>query len=216
MISLYNEAGNLATLATSLNRLVAEGVELIIVDNGSSDDTGTVAAELIAGAKLIRVLDNQGLGSGLKVGLEQASGTYVGWLPGNGKVEPLDILPLLELAEREGIAVKALRSGRPLGARIKTALSAVAQSLAVGMRVRDTGGTPTVIPARMVPAMLEGPDGYAFETFSLIVAKRSGVHVRRVPVQLGNRKNGESHWQRGLRSELRLLMNLLRHARSWR
>ena len=217
IVPMYNEAENLKVLAPRLNEIMEHGVELVIVDNGSIDDTAGVASALLPGARIVRAArPNKGLGAGVKAGLAVVDTSTVGWLPGNGKVDPMDVLNLFAISATSGVVVKALRDGRPFDARIKTALAGLAQTVVLGQWVRDTGGTPTVIPAQLIASMLEGPDDYGFETFTLVVAKRERVQVRRVRVRFGNRSHGASHWQRGIGSELGLLKNLLIHARRWR
>ena len=56
--------------------------ELIIVDDGSPDDTQAILAPFLADPRMrsIRFDTNQGLGRALNAGLDASSGTFVAWL----------------------------------------------------------------------------------------------------------------------------------------
>jgi polyisoprenyl-phosphate glycosyltransferase len=210
IIPLYNEAATLPRLASALNELAdIEGIDLLLVDNASGDDTADVAEQLIPKARVLRVVGpNGGFGAGIKSGLADCHAPVLAWLPGNGKVHPRDVLAVIELCERQQRMVKALRDGRPVIDQMKTAAIGWAQSLLSGVRLRDTGGTPTAVPRRLVPELIQGPDDYAFETWALWVGVRDGG-VGRIRVPYGARIHGMSHWQRGFRSEMRLTKRLM-------
>jgi glycosyltransferase involved in cell wall biosynthesis len=71
VIPAFNEAGGIAGTIASLRQALAaspeEGAEILVVDDGSSDDTGRLAAE--AGASVVRHPHNVGYGQALKSGI---------------------------------------------------------------------------------------------------------------------------------------------------
>ena len=77
MIPCYNESGNLAALGAAVGPLVARGdVEVILVDNGSTDDTAERLPSLMVhhpGLRTVRVPVNQGYGYGILAGLHVAT-----------------------------------------------------------------------------------------------------------------------------------------------
>ena len=74
VIPAYNESASIAPLVAGL-RLAAVWREIIVVDDGSSDDTGARAAG--AGATVVRHPYNKGNGAAVKTGIRNASGTFV-------------------------------------------------------------------------------------------------------------------------------------------
>ncbi len=72
---------------------IPEGFHPIVVDNGSRDGTGTVAAEL--GATVVRE-DRAGYGAAVHAGLEAATAEYVAVLDGDGSMDPAELVRLLD------------------------------------------------------------------------------------------------------------------------
>ena len=78
-------------LAALLPR-VPSAFSVIVVDNGSRDDTAEVAARL--GARVVRE-DVPGYGSAVHAGLMAATRDYVAFMDGDGSFDPDELLPLL-------------------------------------------------------------------------------------------------------------------------
>lgn len=217
VLPLYNEAATIPHLCEALTELLRRGVEVVLVDNASTDETAEVAARCVPGAQVVSLpAPNRGFGGGVKAGLQHCTAQTVGWMPANGKVDPLDAYDFLQRSHAHNAVVKGHRRGRRPSERVKTALVGAAQSAALGEWVTDTGGTPTAVPASFLSALLDGPDDYSFETYTLVLAKRSGVKVLRPDASYGTRAVGASHWQRGLRSEISLAVRLVRYCASLR
>ncbi len=87
IVPALNEEKRLAQSVQEALKAVAESgtrCEVIIIDDGSTDGTGEVAARLAADDSRLRVIRNPrnlGLGGAYKAGLAAANGTYVTWVP---------------------------------------------------------------------------------------------------------------------------------------
>lgn len=104
----YNEEASLATsvaeaIAYAARRL--DDWEIVLVDDGSSDATPTIAAELSERETRVRVVThphNRGMGAGMASGIRAANKDYLVFLPADGQtpVDAIDaMLPLLERAD---------------------------------------------------------------------------------------------------------------------
>ncbi|CCO09360.1 glycosyltransferase family 2 protein [Desulforamulus hydrothermalis] len=97
VLPMYNEAANAAAVVNELiAALEKEKIcfELILVDNGSRDGTGLILAKLAQGnpaVKVVRVPRNLGYGWGIINGLRWAAGEYLGFMGGDGQVDPADV-----------------------------------------------------------------------------------------------------------------------------
>jgi glycosyltransferase involved in cell wall biosynthesis len=87
VIPAYNEAGAIAAVVRSVSA-VGPWREIIVVDDGSHDETSALARA--AGAAVIRHPYNKGNGAAVKSGLRQAIGEYVLILDGDGQHGPED------------------------------------------------------------------------------------------------------------------------------
>jgi glycosyltransferase involved in cell wall biosynthesis len=97
----YNEASNLADLVPRtldvISTLGAE-FELIVVDDGSNDDTPTVMAGLsdLAGVQSLRLRRNSGKSAALSAGIRHAHGDVIVLMDADGQDEPKEIPSLLD------------------------------------------------------------------------------------------------------------------------
>ncbi|CAN5240506.1 glycosyltransferase family 2 protein [soil metagenome] len=83
---------------------------VIVVDNGSSDDTAAVAEAL--GARVVTE-STAGYGAAVHAGLEAANADYLAVMDGDGSFDPADLLPLLAEV-RAGGATMATGRRRPV------------------------------------------------------------------------------------------------------
>ncbi len=99
-----------APALTALLPLVPEAFAVIVVDNGSVDDTALVAERL--GARVVREAV-PGYGSAVHSGLLAASHDYVAFMDGDGSFDPVELLPMLEEV-RSGRADFSVGRRRPV------------------------------------------------------------------------------------------------------
>jgi glycosyltransferase involved in cell wall biosynthesis len=123
VIPSYNEGSNVIQVvdhATStLSRLGHSSAELLLVNDGSSDDTGNVMDTLALSNSAIRVFHhprNAGLGAALRTGFQNARGSIITWIPGDGQFDLAEVLAGLQQMPPKDCVV-AIRQGRNEAAR---------------------------------------------------------------------------------------------------
>jgi dolichol-phosphate mannosyltransferase len=107
VIPVYNEAGNLRSLAREVfTALAGRPFELIFVDDASNDDTAAeaarVQAELGKALIVVRHERNAGQSTALHTGFRVARNDWVVTLDGDGQNDPADIPRLLAVIEQPG------------------------------------------------------------------------------------------------------------------
>jgi glycosyltransferase involved in cell wall biosynthesis len=114
----YNEASNLPQVVPAVLKVLktlADRVELILINDGSRDNTAQVARDLCAQWPEVVFLDlsrNFGKEAALTAGLEAAQGDVVVLMDADGQ-HPADLVPLMLQKWREGLdVVYAVRSSR--------------------------------------------------------------------------------------------------------
>jgi len=140
----YNEQGNITDLVEKtlvvLEKLNAD-FEVIIVDDGSSDDTGKIADELAGGndrVKAVHHRTNLGYGAALQSGFKAATKELVFYTDGDGQFDIKEMPGLLDLMEQCDI-VSCYRLNRQdnLVRRINAWCWTKLVCLLFGMKIRD-------------------------------------------------------------------------------
>jgi glycosyltransferase involved in cell wall biosynthesis len=168
-------------------RAAAAHLPVLVVDDGSSDDTAAVAEA--AGATVLRQRPNQGKGAALRAGFARAIADgclAVVTLDADGQHDPAE-LPLFLDAEAERpveLIVGARDFGRmPLVRRLSNTAGTVLLSAAVGSWIRDNQSGYRLVGRRLMAEMLASrEDGFAFEVEMIAVCLREGWPIRWVPI----------------------------------
>lgn len=218
IIPVYNDSESLIMLIDRIEKANQPGLKFLIVDNGSKEEFKLgYEVEKQSNLECVRTEQNLGFGGGILFGIRQARTEFVGWMPGNLKVDPLEVSEmLLNFDLNPKSFIKAKRSGRSIIPRLKTLLAGSVQSLLLRTNMLDSGGTPTICSKEFVLGLSTPPSDYVFESYLLFQARKTRMEIHRPRVDYGIRKFGQSHWQRGLRSELRLLAAIYKASRQWR
>jgi glycosyltransferase involved in cell wall biosynthesis len=200
VIPCYNEAANLPLLLERCARVAAQpGVEVILVDNGSTDASPDVLREALPGhpgCRSVRVEKNQGYGFGILSGLRAAEGAVLGWTHADMQTDPLDALTGLALFEQHGpdIFVKGRRYGRPLGDVAFTIGMSVFESLLLSKRLWDINAQPTMFSRQFFATWRTPPNDFSLDLYAYFQARAAKLPVHRFPVRFGERAHGVSHW----------------------
>jgi glycosyltransferase involved in cell wall biosynthesis len=200
IIPCYNEAENLPLLLERCKALAAKSeVEVILVDNGSTDSTPQVLLNLLPrypGCRTVRVEKNQGYGFGILSGLRAAKGEILGWTHADMQTDPQDSLSGLELFEKHGkdIFVKGRRYGRPLADVIFTIGMSLFETLLLAKPMWDINAQPTMFPHKFFESWSSPPDDFSLDLYAYYQAQSQVLKVYRFPVKFGERAHGVSHW----------------------
>lgn len=103
VMPVYNVAPYLSRCLESLAALAPPADEIIVVDDGSTDDCPTILAEFAPRLPQMRVIrqENGGLSAARNTGLDAASGKYLAFVDSDDFVEPDAYAEVLRLAEDE-------------------------------------------------------------------------------------------------------------------
>jgi glycosyltransferase involved in cell wall biosynthesis len=146
VIPAYNEAATIGDVIRQILAVEMPGIEkeIIVVDDGSSDQTAAIARS--EGAVPIRHLVNRGVGGALATGIETALRRDADWIvtcDADGQHSPSDIMRLIEPI-RSGLADVVIGSrmadpgGMPWTRRIANRLANVITSVLFGIRTTDS------------------------------------------------------------------------------
>lgn len=182
IIPAYNEAARIAPVVRSLR---SQGLPVLVVDDGSRDDTARVAAQ--AGADVLRRA-NGGKGTAIIAGCRWAVAHHfrrVLLLDGDGQHDPAEAPRLVRASQQADLVIgrRMLNLHRqPLYRRGLNRLSSILVTLAAGRRVRDSQSGYRLMDPRLVLDLPLSGRHYDLETEMCILAARSGLRIREVPI----------------------------------
>ena len=200
IIPCYNEATTLPLLLSRCAVLTQNGeTEVVLVDNGSTDNSPRMLAELLPqyrGCRSVRVEKNQGYGFGILTGLYAAEGQLLGWTHADMQTDPADARRGLALFDSHGndIFVKGQRCGRPLRDTLFTIGMSAFETVLLGRPMWDINAQPTLFSRDFFETWREPPHDFSLDLYAYYQAKRIGLPVHRFPVNFGARVHGSSHW----------------------
>jgi len=210
IIPAKNEAQGLRSL---LPRLVAllPGAEILVVDDGSTDDTPSVCAQFQV--RSLRHPYSKGNGAAVKTGARAAKGRVMIFLDADGQHQPEDIPRLLEQFDRGyDMVVGARKAGSQAGLHRAVANDIFSRfaSWMVMQPIADlTSGFRVVDAARFRQFLYLLPNGFSYPTTITMSFFRAGYSVAYVPIHAPPRSSGASHIH-PVRDGLRFLLIIIK------
>lgn len=194
VIPAKNEASTVGDVVAALCSRYPDA-EVLVVDDGSTDGTGEVAAA--AGARVIRQPYSKGNGAAVKRGALEAIGRVLVFMDADGQHDPADVERLLYKLDSGYDLVVGARSG--LGSQANVArwgANSFYNSLAswmVGQPIDDlTSGFRAVIRDKFLSFLYLLPNGFSYPTTSTMAFYRAGYSVGFLPIEVAKRK-GRGH-----------------------
>ena len=194
-----NESAAIATTVEKIHAQLAQmgqvvAVEVLVVNDGSTDDTAAVAQA--AGARGVHHPYSKGNGAAIKTGARIAEGDVIVFMDADGQHDPADIPRLLDkLAQGYDMVVGARQRGSQasVGRGLANRFYNWFASYMTGHKIEDlTSGFRAVRADKFREFLYLLPNGFSYPTTSTMAFFRAGYSVAYVPIHAAKRI-GKSH-----------------------
>lgn len=201
MIISLNEAGNIKNVVDIvLGFLQKENLndyELILIDDGSTDETGRIIDELAESNDRIKSVHNmskKGLGYSFRTGISLASKDYVGWFPGDNEVSSETINNIFAKIGKADIIIPVYETkplARSLYRRMLSATYVALFNTIFGLRLKYFNG-PCFFRRQLLSDVTMSTNGPAYMAEILIQLVKMGTPYVEVPMYFKPRSYGKT------------------------
>ncbi|MFT5122267.1 MAG: glycosyltransferase involved in cell wall biosynthesis [Candidatus Omnitrophota bacterium] len=182
----FNEAERIAPVIEAVRE---HGVDVIVVDDGSADETATVSKA--AGAQVVIQETNQGKGAALQRGFQFALDNFYEALitmDADGQHDPADIAKFIDAYDRTGIPVlignrMADPTGMPFVRRCTNRLMSWLLGRHMRQFIPDSQNGFRLYQVDVLPMVSTEARGYAAESEILLKLDRIGIRMDSIPVK---------------------------------
>lgn len=217
VLPCYNEAQGIPKI---LERFAAMGqgydFELILVDNGSRDNTQAVLADHLPAypfARSVRIVNNKGYGDGIFTGLREAQGELLAWSHADLQTDPADVFRALDHyqaaagkdSKAPGLLVKGRRHGRRLSERIISWGMQIVALFCLRRWIAEINAQPKLFHRCLLDHLPNPPVDFNFDVYVLHQARRHGWRLASIDVLFPPRPYGQSNWAATWRSKIRTI-----------
>lgn len=201
VVPCYNEAGNIPLIIAEFSKLLDAnpGLEVILVDNGSTDNSQIILKEHLPAGKnfvIAKVDENQGYGYGILFGLQHASGKVLAWTHADMQTDPADVLVAYKKyqeANDEMAFVKGARKERKLLEAFFSWGMQVLASIVLKTPLEEINAQPKLFSRKFYDLYLKqgAPNDFSLDLYALYHAYRNSKLIS-IPVYFNKRIHGEA------------------------
>ncbi|MBH05949.1 MAG: cell wall biosynthesis glycosyltransferase [Phycisphaeraceae bacterium] len=186
----HNEQDHVEHMTSEALRIAASLVgdyEVIIVDDGSTDQTPVIAKHLASENDHVKVIHhpkNKGYGAALKTGFSCDSKQWVFYTDGDGQFDLSELTSLMDLTESHDV-ISCIRINRqdPLSRRLNSWGWNLAIRLLCGLKVRDINCAFKLFRREVLEQIKLESKGALIDTEVLLAAEHAGFRIAQRGVQ---------------------------------
>lgn len=213
VIPCFNEQNNLELLLKSLTKIHnKKSLEIIIVDNGSTDSSQELLIALkkkikINNLKIVSLKENMGYGNGIMCGLKECRGDFLGWTHADLQTDVFDVLKGFDLIKNspKNIIVKGKRLKRGVIDNIFTFLMGAVCTIILKTTFYDINAQPKIFSRVFYEKIKDkAPNDFSLDLYLLYAARKMHYDIVDFPVLFKKRLYGEAKGGGSIKTKLKL------------
>jgi len=220
IIPCYNEKSSIEDLVKNCIENINDKMEVLLVDNGSSDNTFQVLSNLNLPKNIIplRVEKNKGYGNGILFGLNHSRGEIVSWTHADLQTDISDVTRGYKLYKEELInktsIVKGVRKKRNLFDFFFTFSMGIYSSIILKKWMYDINAQPKIFHRTFLDEFENAPLDFSLDLFLIHFFKNKNIKIKTFPVFFKKRKYGEAKGGGTFKGKLKLIKRTLSYIRT--
>ena len=199
VLPAFDEARSIVAVVEEAHRALSAArlrFEIVVVDDGSTDETSRLVTELaasLADVRLVRLPENRGYGAALRAGFAAARMDAVGYMDSDGQLDPADVVALIDALGHAELAagVRAHRAEGPLRWALSRAYNGLA-TRTLGIEASDLNCALKVVRREVIDLVTPRTDGYLGGAEIVARARVRGLRVAEILVRHRPRLHGRS------------------------
>ena len=217
ILPCYNESENIIDILERFGSIInVSDTELILVNNGSEDDTALILENNLYKYKFARRIDipiNIEYGFGIINGLRAAHGNWIGWSHADMQTDPADVVNAINIcrnySDTEHLFIKGERNGRSAFAKLFSKGMKVFVRIILKQQLTEINAQPNFFNAKLLDFIKCPPNHWGLDLYFYYIAKKAEFNFERIPVLFPKRKYGKSKWNKGVFSRIMFSLKIL-------
>ncbi len=213
VIPCYNEAKNIPVLFDKLKTIQDPDIEIILVNNGSTDNTKNILMEFSLEKKQLfktaNIEKNIGYGHGIIEGIKNSTGDVIAWTHADMQTDPYDVVNaysvFTENSDYKNCILKGKRVGRNLFDAFFTFGMGLLSSFLMRVKLSDINAQPKMFHHSFLEKINNAPNDFSLDLYLLYQAKVNGYKIIQYPVHFGKRLHGEAKGGGSLKGKWKLI-----------
>ena len=217
IIPCYNEELSLKKLVDNCLENINNDIEILLVDNGSTDNTYNCLLDLNLPENIIpiRVKKNIGYGNGILFGLNHAKGEVLSWTHADLQTDVSDVIRGFNLFENELIKqkclVKGIRKNRNLVDSFFTFFMGIYSSIILNKWMFDINAQPKIFHREFLNQFNNPPLDFSLDLYLIYFFKTNKLNIKTFPVIFNERKFGEAKGGGSFKGKIKLIFRTLNY-----
>jgi len=218
VVPCYNEEKNIPDIVSKFDKILTESnenIEVILVNNGSTDNSKKVFDKKIRETKqnitVLNIKKNIGYGHGILTGLQQAKGDILSWTHADLQTDPYDVVLAFKEHKKHkdsDLVIKGKRRNRNFIDSFFTWGMQVYCSLKLKSLLNDINAQPKLFSRKFYEKNFKNPPlDFSLDLFLLLKAQR----IKTVNVFFHKRKFGESKGGGSIIGKIRLIRRTFKY-----
>jgi len=217
VVPCYNESRNIPCLIDNCIKVLKKRkIEIILVDNGSTDNSSKILSNLSKknkSIKIIKIKKNKGYGYGILKGLRCSTGDIIGWTHADLQTDLSDYLRAIKFFKnrKDKVFVKGKRLNRSFKDNFFTFGMSLLATILLNKTYWDINAQPTVFTKKFFNKWTKPPNDFSLDLYSYYFSNKENLTKYRINVNFKKRIHGFSSWNFNLNSKIKLICNTIKY-----